>query len=59
MTRVDLITWLIIGLLGFAVVVAGTIFLTRRRLLPPAPSRPALPEEPKATDEAPDRADRG
>ena len=39
----DLITWLVIGLLALAVVVGGTIFLARRRALPPAPTRPSLP----------------
>ncbi|MFT3970482.1 MAG: signal recognition particle-docking protein FtsY [Micropruina sp.] len=41
----DLITWLIAGVLAFAVVVAGTIFLARRRALPAAPPRPELPAE--------------
>ena len=43
----DWITWLISGVLAFAVVVAGTIFLARRRVLPPAPQRPVLPAEPE------------
>lgn len=43
----DWITWLIVGVLAFAVVVAGTIFLARRRVLPPAPQRPVLPAEPE------------
>ena len=43
----DWITWLIAGVLAFAVVVAGTIFLARRRVLPPAPQRPVLPAEPE------------
>ncbi|WP_298130933.1 signal recognition particle-docking protein FtsY [Micropruina sp.] len=45
----DLITWLIVGVLALAVVVAGTMFLARRRALPPAPKTPALPTtEPEA-----------
>ncbi len=48
----DLITWLIVGVLAFAVVVAGTMFLARRRALPPAPKTPALPTtEPEARAE--------
>ncbi len=41
----DLIQLLIIGLLALSIVVAGTIFLPRRRALPPAAKRP-LPAEP-------------
>ena len=43
----DWITWLIVGVLALAVVVAGTVFLARRRVLPPAPQRPVLPAEPE------------
>ncbi len=43
----DLITWLIVGVLALAVVIAGTIFLASRRL-PPAPRRPELPGEPES-----------
>ena len=53
----ELITWLIVGVLAFAVIVAGTMFLARRRMLPPTPSRPELPAEaPAGTDEAPEPA---
>ena len=53
----ELITWLIVGVLAFAVIVAGTMFLARRRMLPPTPPRPELPAEaPAGTDEAPEPA---
>lgn len=46
----DLIQLLIIGLLALSIVVAGTIFLARRRALPPAAKR-SLPAEPTAPAE--------
>ncbi len=47
----DWITWLIVGVLALAVIVAGTIVLARRRALPPAPQRPELPAEAEADGE--------
>ena len=63
MNRVDLIVWLIVGVVGLAIIVAGSVFLARRRALPaekrrelpaePAPATPAAPsEEPPAEPEA-------
>ncbi|NMD46701.1 MAG: signal recognition particle-docking protein FtsY [Propionibacterium sp.] len=49
----DLIQLLVIGLLGLAVIVAGTIFLVRRRMLPPAAKRKELPAEPTPSGEEP------
>lgn len=48
----DLLQLLIIGVLGFAIVVAGTIFLARRRMLPPSEPRRQLPEEPAPSEPA-------
>ncbi len=48
----DLLQLLIIGILGLAVVVAGTVFLARRRALPPA-TKPELPARPSAEPTAP------
>lgn len=54
----DLIQLLIIGLLGLAVIVAGTIFLVRRRALPPASKRAELSAEPTpSADEPPAETD--
>ena len=63
MNRVDLIVWLIVGVVGLAIIVAGSVFLARRRALPaekrrellaePAPATPTAPsEEPPAEPEA-------
>ena len=45
----DLIIWLIVGLIAFAGVIAGTIFLVRRQALPRGPRRPVLPSAPDET----------
>ena len=47
----DLIQLLIIGVLALAVVIAGTVFLVKRRALPPAPEAKELPAEPAPSDE--------
>jgi fused signal recognition particle receptor len=53
---VDILQLLIIGLLGLAVIVAGTIFLARRRALPPAAKRELPAQPPAPHTESPDES---
>jgi fused signal recognition particle receptor len=53
---VDILQLLIIGLLGLAVIVAGTIFLARRRALPPATKRELPPQPTAPAPEAPEES---
>ena len=53
----DLLQLLIIGVIGFAVVVAGTVFLARRRLLPPTPPKQELPTRPAEPEAPPEAAE--
>ena len=52
----DILQLLIIGLLGLAVIVAGTIFLARRRALPPATKRELRPQPTAPAPEAPEES---
>ncbi len=52
----DILQLLIIGLLGLAVIVAGTIFLARRRALPPATKRELSPQPTAPAPEAPEES---
>jgi len=48
---VDLYLWLIVGVLGLALLVAGIVFVVRRRQLTRAPGRPELPEPATAAEQ--------